>query len=128
MNTEELQGVLSWIKTTDLVEISYKNGEKGFTLASAQPQAQPSYPVVASRFVPVIAPAVGLFQWNAPGKARTVEEGREVAEGEALGLVEQARGKSSPVKAPCAGRVARVMVEGGAAVEYGQPLLFLEPR
>lgn len=128
MNTEELQGVLSWIKTTDLVEVSYKNGEKGFTLACAEPQAQHSYPVAASRFVPVVAPAVGLFQWSAPGKARTVEEGREVSEGETLGLVEGARGKSTAVTAPCSGRVARVMIEGGAAVEYGQPVLFLEPR
>ncbi len=128
MKTEELQDVLSWIKTTDLVEVSYKSGEKGFSLSSAQPQAQPSYPAVTSRFTPVVSPAVGLFQWNAPGRARAADEGAEVSEGDVLGLVESAKGKTTPVTAPAPGRVARVMIDAGAAVEYGQPLMFIAAR
>lgn len=128
MKTQELQDVLSWIKTTDLVEVSYKSGDKGFTLASAQPQAQPQYPGVTGRFTPVVSPAVGLFQWSAPGRARAVEEGSEVSEGDTLGLVETAKGKTTKVLAPSAGRVARVMIDAGAAVEYGQPLLFIAAR
>ncbi len=53
--------------------------------------------------------------------------GRQVAEGDLLGLIEGG-GAPRPVKAPCAGVVARVFIEDGAAVEFGQPLLFLEPR
>ena len=128
MTKESLQEVLSWIKTTDLVEVSYKNGEQGFALASAQPQAQPSYPTLAGRFVPVVSPAVGLFQWNEPGRARKLEEGADMAEGDLIGVVETAKGKTTPVKAPRAGRVARVMIDAGSPVEYGQPLAFLEPR
>ena len=128
MNTQELQDVLSWIKTTDLVEVSYKSGETGFTLASTQPQAPQHYPAAAARFLPVVSPAVGLFQWNEPGRAKPVDEGSEVAEGDLLGVVETAKGKLSAIKAPAAGRVARVMIDGGAAVEYGQPLMFLAPR
>lgn len=128
MKTDQLRDVLSWIKTTDLVEVSFKQGDDGFSLSSAESPAAHAYPVAASRFSPVCAPCVGLFQWNAPGKARAHEEGAEVAEGDLLGLIETVKGKGTPVKAPAAGRLARVMIDGGAAVEYGQPLFFIEPR
>jgi biotin carboxyl carrier protein len=128
MKTEKLQDVLAWIKTTDLVEVSYKSEGEGFTVATAEAAPVPHYPLPASRFQPVTSPAVGVFQWAPLGKARRAEENAEVAEGDALGLVETAKGKTTPVTAPCAGRVARVFIEGGAPVEYGQALLFLEPR
>ncbi len=128
MKTEQLQDVISWIKTTDLVEVSYKAGETGFSFATHESVPEPHYPIPASRFQAVTSPAVGLFQWSALGKARRAEEGVEVNEGDTLGLIEIGRGKSAPVKAPCAGRVARVFIEGGAPTEYGQALLFLEPR
>ena len=51
---------------------------------------------------------------------------RELAD--LLGQVETAPGKSTPVTAPCAGRVSKVFIEAGAPAEYGQALLFLEPR
>ena len=88
----------------------------------------PHYPIPASRFQAVTSPAVGLFQFSALGKARQAEEGTEVAEGATLGLIETGRGQSMPVTAPCSGRVAKVFIEGGRPAEYGQVLLFLEPR
>ena len=127
MNTEEIQEVLSWLKATDLVEVSYRHGTKGFSLATSEPAAAHAYPIPSSRFAPVCAPAVGVFQWNQPGRPRQAEEGSEVTAGQRLGLVETGKGKSSEVTAPAAGRLARVMVEGGSPVEFGQPLFFLEP-
>ena len=128
MKTENLQEVLAWLKTTDLVEVQYKAEGEGFSLATAEAPALPNYPIPQSRFQPVTAPAVGIFQFSALGKARKAEEGVDVAEGETLGLVEVAKGKTAPVTAPCAGRVAKVFVEGAGPVEYGQVLLFVEPR
>ncbi|MDE2038848.1 MAG: hypothetical protein KGO96_11805 [Elusimicrobia bacterium] len=126
MTSEQLKDVLAWIKTTDLVEVQYKRGGDGFSLSRAE--AAPRYPIPASRFAAVTSPGVGLFQWSALGKARSAEEGREVSEGETLGVIEEAKGQAIPVKAPCAGRVAKIFIEGGAPAEYGQALLFLEPR
>lgn len=128
MKTEQLQDVMSWIKTTDLVEVSFKSGETGFSLATHENVPEPHYPIPASRFQAVTSPAVGVFQFSALGKARRAEEGVEVQEGDTLGQVDGGRGQSTPIKAPRAGRVARVFVESGAPVEYGQALLFLEPR
>ena len=35
---------------------------------------------------------------------------------------------AAPVKAPCAGRIAKCFADAGQAVEYGRPLFLLEPR
>lgn len=124
----DLKDVLSWLKTTDLVEVSFKEGGKGFTLGTSEapPAAVPSA-VFPSRYTCVASPAVGLFQAAALGQPRA-EEGREVAEGAVLGVIDGGGKASTPVKAPHAGRVARVLVEGGQAVQYGQPLFLIEPR
>jgi acetyl-CoA carboxylase biotin carboxyl carrier protein len=127
MNTQQIEEVLSWLKSTDLVEISYRQGTKGFSLATSEAQAAPHYPAPSSRFIPIGSPAVGLFQWSEPGRPRVAEEGAEVSAGQKLGLVETGKGKSTVVTAPEAGRLARVMVESGNAVEFGQPLFFIEP-
>ncbi len=127
MATEQLKDVLDWMRRTDLVEISYRSEGRGFSLSTAENAAQPHYPLPAARFTPVCSPAVGLFQWNAPGRARAADEGSPVAEDEVLGLIEVAPGKTTPVKAPCAGKLARVFAESGKAVEYGQPLFFIAP-
>jgi biotin carboxyl carrier protein len=126
-STQEISEVLSWLKSTDLVEVSYRNGAKGFSLATAEPGAAQNYPVPSNRFTPVCAPAVGVFQWNEPGRARQAEEGAEVADGQRLGLVETGKGKFSEIKSPSNGRLARVMIDGGAPVDFGQPLFFVEP-
>jgi biotin carboxyl carrier protein len=69
---------------------------------------------------------VGLFQPSAPGRPKLGDEGLSVKEGDALGQVETGAGQPHVVRSPCAGRVARVFVSAGQAVQYGQPLFFLE--
>ena len=125
MNTEKLQEVLAWIKGTDLVEVSYKRGTEGFSLATAE-GAPASIPIPRARYAPVCAPAVGVFQWNEPGKARGAEEGEAACEGQLLAVIETGKGRWAKVTAPCSGRLAKAFVEAGAAVEYGQPLFFIE--
>jgi acetyl-CoA carboxylase biotin carboxyl carrier protein len=127
MKTEQVKEIMSWLKTTDLVEISYKAGGTGFSLATAEAPAAVPEARFPSRYSCVASPAVGVFQPQALGKAGA-EEGAAVGEGDPLGLVDTGGKAPVPVKASCAGRVARVMVEPGQAVQYGQPLFLLEPR
>ena len=129
MDTSLLRPVLDWMKATDLVEVVYKKAGRGFALRAAE--AAPAIPqgdLPVGRFVPVAAESVGLFQWTEPGKARKVEEGVDVAEGQALGVLVDGSGAGKPVKAPCAGRVSKCFVDAGQAVEYGRPLFLIEPR
>lgn len=127
MNTDSLKDVLAWIRTTDLVEVAYDGKAGRFSLSSAQAGAPPPT-VAAPRYVPVTSPAVGLFQWSELGKPRRAEQGASVPEGGLLGVVEVGKGKFVPIKSPCPGVLSRVLVDAGQAVEYSQPLFFIEPR
>ena len=54
--------------------------------------------------------------------------GAAVAAGDVLGIVVSGSGAAAPVKAPCAGRIAKCFADAGQGVEYGRPLFLLEPR
>ncbi|MDD5627606.1 MAG: acetyl-CoA carboxylase biotin carboxyl carrier protein subunit [Elusimicrobia bacterium] len=126
MKNSKLHAVMAWLKTTDLAAVSYHDGSFGFELAAGQAPAAPPPGIPSCRYVPVCAPAVGVFQASAPGRAKLGEEGLSVKEGDALGQVETGAGQPHVVRSPCAGRVARVFASAGQAVQYGQPLFFLE--
>ena len=126
MNSAKLQAVMDWLKTTDLAAVKYHDGAFGFELATGSAAAAPLPGAPSCRFIPVCAPAVGLFQASAPGRPKLADEGLTVKEGDSLGQIETGVGAAHAVKSPCSGRVARVFVSGGQAVQYGQPLFFLE--
>ncbi|MEK7384122.1 MAG: acetyl-CoA carboxylase biotin carboxyl carrier protein subunit [Elusimicrobiota bacterium] len=129
MNSEQLRTVVDWLKTTDLVEISFRKNGKGFALSTPDSPPRVSEGALPpSRFLPVACESVGVFQWGEPGQARRAEEGSSVAAGAVLGVVVSGSRTSTPVKAPAAGRVAKCFAQAGQAVEYGQPLFLLEPR
>lgn len=127
MNTSELKDVLSWLKSTDLVEVSFKSNGKGFSLGTAEAAPQIPSAVFPSRYDCVASPAVGIFQSSALGKSKA-EEGVSVGSGDVLGLIDGGGKAKTEVKAAASGRVAKVMVEAGSAVQYGQPLFLIEPR
>lgn len=126
MTTAALKKVLDWMRTTDLEEVSYRRGEDAMTLRTEDaPPPQPALP--GCSLVPVTSAEVGMFRFSKLGKARSAEKDSEVKEGQELGVVE-AGGKDHPVVSPASGRIVSVPAEDGKAVEYGQPLFFIQPR
>lgn len=75
----------------------------------------------------VTAPSVGVF-WHAPapGAAPLVEVGGHVHPADPVGLVEVME-SLHPVPAGLVGRVRAVLAANGELVEYGQPLVAVEP-
>ena len=74
----------------------------------------------------VTSPMVGTVYMQAePGAAPFVAVGATVAEGDTL-LIIEAMKTMNHIPAPRAGTVKRIVVEDGAAVEYGTPLVILE--
>ncbi len=124
MNDGDMKAVLEWLKDTDLAEVSFKEGREGFSLSLPTTAPVPAFP--PSRYVPVLSPAVGVYRKGSAGKAGAAD-GSAVARNAVLGMVEQARGKSVPVTAPKAGKIARSFASDGEAVEYGSLLYFIEP-
>ncbi len=74
----------------------------------------------------VLSPMVGVvYLAPEPGAPPFVAPGQSVVAGQTLLLIEAMK-TFNQIKAPKAGVVARILITGGAPVEYGQPLLVLE--
>jgi acetyl-CoA carboxylase biotin carboxyl carrier protein len=74
----------------------------------------------------VLSPMVGtVYMQPEPDAAPFVSIGASVAEGDTV-LIVEAMKTMNHIPAPKAGTVKRILVEDGAAVEYGTPLVIIE--
>jgi acetyl-CoA carboxylase biotin carboxyl carrier protein len=75
----------------------------------------------------VTAPMVGTF-YNAPSPKDPpyVQAGDEVRPGDVLGIIEAMK-IMNEIECEIQGRVVEVLVSNGQAVEYGQPLMVIDP-
>ena len=74
----------------------------------------------------VTSPMVGtVYVQPEPGEPPFVSVGDQIAEGDTL-LIVEAMKTMNHIPAPHAGTVRRILVEDGAAVEYGAPLMIIE--
>jgi acetyl-CoA carboxylase biotin carboxyl carrier protein len=74
----------------------------------------------------VTSPMVGTVYLQAePGTKAFVSVGDRVSEGQTL-LIVEAMKTMNQIPAPRAGVVKRILVEDGAPVEYGAPLMIIE--
>lgn len=105
-------------------------GAQPVSAAAAEPAPAPAAaaeaPPDASHPGAVVSPMVGtVYLAPEPGAAPFVQVGDRVEQGATL-LIVEAMKVMNPVIAPRPGRVARVLVENGAPVEYGAALMILE--
>lgn len=74
----------------------------------------------------VTSPMVGTVYLQAePGAPAFISVGKQVNEGETL-LIVEAMKTMNHIPAPKSGTVKRILVEDGAAVEFGSPLVIVE--
>ena len=74
----------------------------------------------------VTSPMVGtVYMQPEPGSPAFISVGATVAEGDTL-LIVEAMKTMNHIPAPKAGTVKRILVEDGAAVEFGTPLVIIE--
>lgn len=74
----------------------------------------------------VTSPMVGTIYLQAePGAAPFIKVGTQVSEGDTL-LIVEAMKTMNHIHAPRAGTVKRILVDDGAAVEFGTPLVIIE--
>ena len=59
-----------------------------------------------------------------PGAPPFAKVGDQVTEGQTICLIEAMK-TFNPVKAPRAGKITAILVETGAPVEYGEPLVII---
>jgi acetyl-CoA carboxylase biotin carboxyl carrier protein len=96
------------------------------------PAAADERPLVADIVSPALvtmeAPMVGTFyRASSPTADPYVQEGDVVKEGQVLCIIEAMK-LMNEIESKVGGRVARILVENGHAVEYGQPLFLIDPQ
>jgi acetyl-CoA carboxylase biotin carboxyl carrier protein len=91
-----------------------------------RPVVADAAPLTAS--IAIEAPMVGTFyRASSPTADPYVREGDIVKEGQILCIIEAMK-LMNEIESKAAGRVAKILVENGQPVEYGQPLFLLEPQ
>jgi acetyl-CoA carboxylase biotin carboxyl carrier protein len=121
----------------DLTEIEAGIGDLRVRLQRQRPMpagasaAVPAPSVVevasASTLVTVEAPMVGTFyRASSPTAEPYVHEGDVVKEGQILCIIEAMK-LMNEIESKASGRITKVLVENGQPVEYGQPLVLIEP-
>lgn len=140
-----IRRLASLLEETGLGEIEYADGDRRVRVTgrSAAAQAAPPAPLPASAppaeappsaaEIPeaatedaVVAPMVGtVYVSPEPGALPFVQPGDTVAAGDTLLLIEAMK-TFNPIRAPRAGKVARILVSDAAPVEYGEALIVLE--
>jgi acetyl-CoA carboxylase biotin carboxyl carrier protein len=101
--------------------------------AAPAPSAAPAeHPLVADAVSPALvtleAPMVGTF-YRAPSPTADpfVNEGDVVKESQVLCIIEAMK-LMNEIESKVGGRIAKILVENGQAVEYGQPLFLIDPQ
>jgi acetyl-CoA carboxylase biotin carboxyl carrier protein len=142
LNIAEIRQLISLMSASDIEEIGIEQESQGLKLVlrkqspalttveldgEAYEAAESVEDVPRDTSVEVGAPLVGIFRpsMNAGGKPMigvgdVVREGQVVAAIEALNVFNE-------VETPRAGRVREILVRDGQPVEYGQPLVVIEP-
>ena len=91
------------------------------------PSFSPVAAAEAAGLIPVQSPMVGTFyRAPAPGAEPYVKEGDLLQKGTVICIIEAMK-LMNEIEAEVAGRVARILVENGQPVEFGQTLFFVEP-
>jgi acetyl-CoA carboxylase biotin carboxyl carrier protein len=91
----------------------------------ASATATPAEPAITGH--QVTSPMVGTFYASpSPKDAPFVNEGDMVKVGDALCIVEAMKMMNS-IEADVAGRVVKILVKNGQPVEFGQPLIIIDP-
>ncbi len=74
------------------------------------------------------SPLVGTFyRAPSPGAPPFVEEGDIVSKGQVVCIIEALK-VMNEIESDVNGRVVKILVENGQPVEYGQELMYIEPR
>lgn len=154
LNLNELRELLATLNQTDITELTLKSGDFELTLRKGErseaqvvaPAAQssgttrlPTEPVVPTseptpataaekKWVEILSPMVGTFYRSPnPDEPSFVEVGDPIRRGQTVCIIEAMK-LMNELEAEMNGQVIEILVENGEPVEYGQPLMRINPN
>ncbi len=141
MEIDDLKALISLLKDTDIAELQVeKDGTKIKIRRQViiSPLEMKQGPVKAvevtkeaeeevQRLVTVTSPIVGTFYRSpSPDAPPFVDVGTRVKKGQVLCIIEAMK-LMNEIESEIDGVIVRVLVENGQPVEYGEPLMLIEP-
>ncbi len=139
MDIKTAKALIALLEASDFVdEIEIKEGEQSVrvrrrsvnTAVVTVPEhvaatSAPSAEASVTNEHAVKSPMVGTFyRSSSPDAPPFVEEGKKVAVGDVIGIVEAMK-MMNPIEADRAGTIGKILVENGQPVEFDQPLCTL---
>jgi acetyl-CoA carboxylase biotin carboxyl carrier protein len=98
-------------------------------ISVASPVASPSAPPPSGdrRFVEILSPMVGTFYRSpGPNESPFVEAGDQIRSGQTVCIIEAMK-LMNEIEAEVSGEIIEILVQNAASVEYGQPLMRINP-
>jgi acetyl-CoA carboxylase biotin carboxyl carrier protein len=96
-------------------------------IATSESTPETEVEVTTSNTVKIIAPLVGTFYQSAkPGTPAFVKEGDTIEVGQTICIIEAMK-IFNEIEAELSGKVVSIIVNDSSPVEYGQPLMLVEP-
>lgn len=131
LNLQEIKELMQMVDTLQIAELEI--AQMGFCIkirksSETAPAVEPkpvleAKPALPADVMEVVAPMVGTFYHApAPDAEPYVKPGETVEPGQVLCIIEAMK-MMNEVESECRGKVVEVLVEDGAPVEYGQPLM-----
>ena len=91
------------------------------------PEAAAAAPAPAGNLLEIKAPMVGTFyRASSPDADAYVHEGDRITPGKVLCIIEAMK-LMNEIEAETTGKIVKILVENGKAVEYNQPLFLVDP-
>jgi acetyl-CoA carboxylase biotin carboxyl carrier protein len=153
---KELSELLAAIATNNITELTLKNADFELTVSQGNPlvargsisttiadinsqlvplptlEPQPGLdrlttPAIDKKWVAIKSPMVGTFYRSpAPDEAAFASVGDRIRVGQTVCIIEAMK-LMNEIEAELAGQVMEVLVENGQPIEFGQPLMYVNP-
>ncbi|MCL5962378.1 MAG: acetyl-CoA carboxylase biotin carboxyl carrier protein [Chloroflexi bacterium] len=122
----ELDGAKISIKR-DIGRFAQSMRDEEFTPVEKPQLKRESEGVTPDHLTVITAPMVGIFYASSkPDGEPFVQEGELVEKRQTIGVIEAMK-MMNEIESDEAGKIVEILVKNGQAVEYGQPLMVMEP-
>ena len=144
--TDYIEQLAKIVADNDLTEITLEDSEKAIVIkrektqvqvaaapvvaqapvAQSQPEQKAEEKEEAPKGMPITSPMVGTYySAPSPGAKPFVNVGSTVSAGQVVCIIEAMK-LMNEIEAEVSGKVTKICVEDGQAVEYGQTLMYVE--
>ena len=155
INFKEISELLAAISKNNITELTLKNADFELTVSQGSPQAtssisttitdinsqlislptpesllavnQHTIPSTDKNWIEIKSPMVGTFYRSpAPDEPAFASIGDRIKVGQTVCIIEAMK-LMNEIEAESAGQVMEVLVENGQPIEFGQPLMYINP-